>query len=402
MNAPVDSSNHLNSVVAIRRGPVTWYSYLALGFFTYLQNIQGNILPFLKTELELSYRAVSLHASAYAAGLIVVGIIGEWVIRRCGRGPALRLGALGMSAGAVLLCLAPTAWASIGACALMGVMGGLIAAVVPAVLAQTHGEGERDVSFSEATAVTYAFAILGPLVMGLSVSLALGWRGVVLLGAVFGMLILAAFRRTPLPDSAEAEGSGSARARLPAAYWAYWALMANVVALEFCVLIWAPEFLERVAGLSSATAAASAAAFSLAMLVGRIGTGRLLRRTPAPHIFIAALAITLVGFLAYWGMGQPVAIVAGLFVLGLGVAPLYPLALGFAVGAARARRDAASARVLVAEGLAILFIPALLGGLADEVGLRTAHLMLPALTLTALLCLATAAALQRRPASFAG
>ena len=94
--------------------------------------------------------------------------------------------------------------------------------------------------------------------------------------------------------------------------------------------------------------------------------------------------------------GRSLAAVAGLFVLGLGVAPLYPLSLGFAVGAAGARGDAASARVMLAVGLAILLTPALLGGLADEVGLRLAHLMLPGLVAAALLCLAIARALQRR------
>jgi predicted MFS family arabinose efflux permease len=399
MNVPIDNRNQLAKAAGIRRGRVTWYSYLALGFFTYLQNIQGNILPFLKTELDLSYRVVSLHASAYAAGLMVVGLLGDWIIRRSGRHRALLVGVLGMSAAAVLLCLAPTAWASIGCCALMGIMGGLIAAVVPAVLAEVHGEGGRDVSFAEATAVTYAFAVLGPLVMGLSVAMLLDWRGVVLLGAVFGMLVLVAFRRTTLPEPTE--GSGSTRARLPAAYWAYWALLAIAVAIEFCVLIWAPEFLERVAGLSRGTAAASAAAFSLAMLIGRIGTGGLVRWVAAPHIFVIALAVTLLGFLVYWATGHPLAVVAGLFILGLGVAPLYPLSLGFALGAAGAQSDAASARVLLAEGLAILLIPAVLGGLADEVGLRLAHLMLPGLAVMALLCLALARALQRRAFAYA-
>jgi fucose permease len=183
---------------------------------------------------------------------------------------------------------------------------------------------------------------------------------------------------------------------LPAAYWAYWALLATVIALEFCVLIWAPEFLERIAGLSRATAAGSAAAFSLAMLIGRVGIGVVLRWVAAPHIFVTALATTLLGFAVYWGADQPLVVVVGLFVLGLGIAPLFPLALGFALGAAGTQRDTASARVLLGEGLAILLIPTLLGGLADEVGLRLAHLMLPGLVVTALLCLAVAGVLQRR------
>ena len=380
--------------VAMRRGPVTWYCYLSLGFFTYLLNIQGNILPFLKDELGLSYRAVSLHSSAIALGLIAVGLGGDRIIRRYGRRRALRLGAAGISAGAVLLCMAPAAWASIGSCALMGALGGLIPAVVPAVLAETHGPGGRDVAYAEANAITYAFGILGPLTTALLVALAVGWRGAVVLGAAFGAAILTGFRNTRVPDPAGAARLG--QASLPAPYWAYWALIGAVVALEFCVLIWAPAFLERVAGLPRATAAGSAAAFSLAMLLGRAGTSRLVRLVATPHLFLGALLLAVLGFLVYWGAARPLATIAGLFVLGLGVAPLFPLALGFAVGAAGAQGDTASARVMLAVGLAILLTPAFLGGLADAFGLRLAHLMLPGLVAVALLCLAIARLLQRR------
>lgn len=396
MDVSATSTDRPIRVAGMRRGAVTWYCYLALGFFTYLLNIQGNILPFLKTELDLSYRLVSLHSSAIAAGLIAVGLFGDRVIRRLGRRRALGVGTAGISAGAVLLCLAPASWASIGSCALMGVLGGLIPAIVPAVLGETHGEGERDVAFAEATAICYAFGILGPLTTGLFVAYSLGWRGVVLLGAAFGILILARFRGTALPDPPPAAASG--RAGLPAAYWAYWALIAAVVAIEFCVLIWAPEFLERMAGLPPAWAAGSAAAFSLAMLVGRVGASRIVRLVAPSRLFLAALLVTVLGFLVYWGLGQPLAVIFGLFVLGLGVAPLYPLALGFAIGAAGADSGTASARVMLAVGLAILLTPALLGGLADQFGLRLAHLIVLALVAAALVCLATARALQRRAA----
>ena len=396
MDVPAASNDRPTLMAGMSRGPVTWYCYLALGFFTYLLNIQGNILPFLKTELDLSYRVVSLHSSAIAAGLIAVGLFGDRVIRHLGRRRALGLGTAGISAGAVLLCLAPAPWASIGSCALMGVLGGLIPAIVPAVLGDTHGEGERDVAYAEATAICYAFGILGPLTTGLFVAYSLGWRGVVLLGAAFGILILARFRRTTLPDPPQAAAVGGAG--LPAAYWAYWALIAAVVAIEFCVLIWAPEFLERVAGLPRAWAAGSAAAFSLAMLLGRVAASRIVRLVPPSRLFLAALLVTVLGFLVYWGIGQPLAVIAGLFVLGLGVAPLYPLALGFAIGAAGADSGTASARVMLAVGLAILLTPALLGGLADELGLRLAHLIVPALVAAAVACLAAARALQHRAA----
>ena len=73
----------------ILRGPVTWYCYLLFGSFNYLLNIQGNVIPFLKSELDLSFRAVSLHSSAIAVGMIAVGLFGDGLRRRLGRGKAL-------------------------------------------------------------------------------------------------------------------------------------------------------------------------------------------------------------------------------------------------------------------------------------------------------------------------
>jgi fucose permease len=87
-------------------------------------------------------------------------------------------------------------------------------------------------------------------------------------------------------------------------------------------------------------------------------------------------------------LGTPAAIngLVGLFVLGLGVALLYPLTLGLAMGAAGTRADTASARAALAGALGILVTPALLGGVADKVGLRLAHLIVPGLVLVALFC----------------
>jgi MFS transporter, DHA1 family, inner membrane transport protein len=377
----------------MRRDQVTWYSYLMLGFFTYLLNIQGNILPFLQAELGLSYRAVSLHFSAIAVGMITVGLFGNQIIRHLGRRRALWLAAGGVLTGAVLLCLAPAAWMSIGSCVLIGVPGALIPAMVFAILAEVQGD-HREVAYAEASALSYAFAIMGPLAMSLCLSLSLGWRSAVLLGAVMGGAIVLTYRRLPIADPTDLPSTE--RVSLPATYWAYWCMLTAAVALEYSVLFWAPAFLERAVGLTSAEAAASGAAFSVAMLVGRIAGSALVRRMPARRLFLVALTTALIGFAVYWGVDQPVAAVVGLFILGLGVAPLYPLTIGFAIDAAGEQSAAASARFMLAVGVAILSMPALLGGLADEVGLRPAHLILPGLVGVALLCLIVAMVLGRR------
>jgi MFS family permease len=184
-------------------------------------------------------RAVSLHFSAIAVGMIAVGLFGHRIIRRLGRRRALWFAAGGASAGAVLLCLAPAAWASIGSCALIGAPGGLIPATVFALLAEAQGE-HRDEAFSEGTAVSYVFAILGPLAMSLCLSLSLGWRSAVLLGVVIGGAVVLLLRNVPIADPADLPATE--RASLPAAYWAYWCMLGAVVALEFSVLFWAPRF----------------------------------------------------------------------------------------------------------------------------------------------------------------
>jgi fucose permease len=381
----------------MRRDAATWYAYLLQGFFTYLLNIQGNILPFLKQELDLSYRAVSLHSSAIAAGMIVVGLLGDRLVARFGRRRVLGLGGAGATAGAALLCFAPVAWATIASCALIGAFGALIPAIVPALLATLHGP-RRDVVLTEASAVSYAFAIMAPLAMGLSLALFAGWRPAVLLGALMGFLILAGFRRAVIVDSARRIGP---RASLPATYWAYWCLLAMVVAIEFCILLWAPAFLGQVTGLPAAHASSAAALFALAMLVGRtVGSG-VVRHVAPRRLLPLALAVTTLGFAAYWGASQPPLALTGLFVLGLGVALLYPLTLSFAIGVAGEHGDAASARFMLAIGLAIVSMPILLGALADEVGLHRAHLMLPALVALALLCFLVAQALERRKVALA-
>ena len=377
----------------IKRGPVTWYCYMMIGFFMYLLAIQGNIIPFLRSELHLSYGAVILHSSAFAAPGFVTGMFGDWLIRRYGRRRVLWLGALGMLAGAALLCVASAAWFSIGSCALMGASGGLIWIVVTAVLSELHGD-RRNVALAEASASAYAFGTVAPLVTSLCLSLSLSWRYAVLVGVVFGGIILLWLGRTPIPDSAVISTPG--RASLPAPYWIYWCALTMAIAIEFCILLWAPEFLQQVVGLPATSAAAAAAVFGLAMLTGRAAGGSLLRVIAAQRLFPLALLVTSLGFLIYWGLPRPPVAIVGLFVLGLGVALLYPLTLALAMGAAGTRADTASARAALAGTLGILVTPALLGGLADKVGLSLAHLIVPGLVVVALICFVTAQALQRR------
>jgi fucose permease len=162
------------------------------------------------------------------------------------------------------------------------------------------------------------------------------------------------------------------------------------------VLLWAPAYLERVAGFQPATAATVAAGFFVGVLAGRIALRGLVRTLTPQTILFSAFATGVVGFGLYWGVGAPWAAIAGMVLLGLCVAPLYPVAMALGIGAANGANDAASARLTLAFGIALLVAPATLGAFADVVGLSLAHLTLPALIAATLVSFLAAGMLERR------
>ncbi len=267
-------------------GSVSWYACLLLGTFTYLVSMQGNILPFLRADLGLGYGLVSLHTSAVAGGMLVVGLIGDRIGRRFGRANTLRLGVLGAGAAAILLCFAPAAWASIASCALLGLFGALVPSTAYALLTDLNPDG-RERAFAKANAVSYAFAIAVPILAGVLVALGWNWRLIPLAGVAAGVAILAAHARMVVPDG-HSRDANEAAARLPICFWLYWLTLGFAVAVEFSVLLWAPAFLEKAVGMPAAHAAIGAAAFFAAMLSGRIAGIWLLRVASPKLLFFAA------------------------------------------------------------------------------------------------------------------
>jgi len=378
------------------RGSLTVQLYLLFGFFQFLINIQGNVLPFLQDELGFNYQVAGLHPSGFALGAGFIGLFGDLIVNRFGRWPVLFAGVVGTCVAGICLCLAGSAYQSIGSVVLLGVASSSIVAIVYSVLADVHGP-TKNIAFNEINAVCYAFAIAAPLLTGLAVSLGLGWRSAILLDVAFGLVLLARLIRLDVPDARKpvrAAGGG----RLPLAYWIFLAALGFGVALEFCALVWAPTYFERVIGLEEASAASAAVTFPVAMFLGRLAGSRLIRRFPASRILPGAFALQLAGFVLYFTAGEAIQALAGLFVLGLGVSALYPLLFGFAMEAAGSLTDRGSARSLLSASVAILTMPAALGVLADSVGLHTAHLIIPVLTIATAGVYAAARAVQRRAA----
>src|SRR5688572_24484134 len=144
------------------RDRFTWLAYLSLAFYGYFLNVLGPITPFLKEELQLSYTVSSFHFTAFAVGILLIGLGGHLLIQHLGRQRSLWLGLFGMSLSTLLLLAGTDPLITIGASFLMGWIGSLILAIVPAALSDQHSE-LRTIALSEANVIASVFSTGAPL-----------------------------------------------------------------------------------------------------------------------------------------------------------------------------------------------------------------------------------------------
>jgi fucose permease len=375
-----DTVMHARSIV---RDKATWAAYGLLTVYTFFLALLGPLLPHLRAELGLGYAAGALHTSAFAAGVIVSGLLGEAVIERFGRRRAAQYALVGIGTGLLLVALAPSAAVSIGGAAMMGLIGTLILVVVPAVLAERHGEA-RGLAFTEANILSYLGALAAPLAVWCVVSVAT-WRTIFLPAGAVLLITARAVWAVPFPAGRAAAAVD--RGRLPKAFWAFWTLITASVATEFCLVVWSPSYLESVIGLPRDKAAIAVMAFPVGIIAGRVVGAFALSRLRDEQVVLPSLGIAFCGFLLFWSAARAEAAVAGLLVTALGVANLFPVSLALAVGRAGSATNTATARSSLATGVALIAAPLMLGRFADQVGIRGAFALVP------LLLMAGAAAL---------
>jgi fucose permease len=355
------------------RDRFTWLAYLLLAFYGYFLNVLGPITPFLKSELGLSYTVSSLHFTAFAVGILAIGLGGHSSIQRLGRWRSLWVGAVGMSLSAVLLVVGQTPVITIGASFLMGLVGSLILAIVPAALSEQHGE-RRAVALSEANVIASLASIAAPLLVGWFAHSIGGWRLALGLVALTPIALYVSLGK----DLSSATASTPAdllpiKQPLPGLFWIYWVAIVLAVSIEFCMISWSVDYLENVLRLLKADAAQAVSLFFAGMILGRLAGSRLVQRFSTPRLVTTSILVASLGFLLFWKPGSVLMGLGGLFLTGLGVASLYPLLLSLAIGASNNNPIQASARATLASGAAILTLPLVLGRLADAVGIGPAY-----------------------------
>ncbi len=355
------------------RNRFTWLAYLLLAFYGYFLNILGPITPFLKDELKLSYTVSSLHFTAFAIGMLLVGFFGHSIIERIGRRRSLWVAAFGISLGASILLAGQTAVLTIGASFCMGLIGSLILIIIPSGLSDQHGE-MRAVALSEANVISSLIATAAPLMVGWCANLPGGWRLALGTAAIAPLLMRLGFGNSAPPEPVTPTAdSDSTRSSLPSIFWVYWLAIVLAVSVEFCMISWSADYLEKSLSMSRVSAAQSVSLFLSAMIFGRMAVSRLVQRFAAYRVVNASVVVAGIGFALFWLTNVALLGQIGLFLTGLGVAGQYPLLLSLAIGVTKNNSTQATARTTLASGTAILALPLLLGRLADVMGIQQAY-----------------------------
>lgn len=182
-------------------------------------------------------------------------------------------------------------------------------------------------------------ATIGPMVMTAALGIGAGWQGgylwiasVQLILAVLFFATLPLWKRNENLSEAHAEAengpAGPLTARSSAA-WISTVVYALYAAVEFSTGLWANTVLIDSRGLDPSTAGLWIAAYYGSIMGGRMAMGFLVHRWGNRRSVTLGLTLSLAGALLFFlpgipAMGIPELALAGLVLLGLGFAPVYP------------------------------------------------------------------------------
>jgi MFS family permease len=360
-----------------RRDAPTRLSYGAIAAYAFWLYAFGPALALLRAELHLSYALVGVYSALWAGGAGVAGVIFAPLARRLRRSVLLWCSAAATTAGAGLFAATHTVGGTMLGAALLGSAGTIMLTCGQAILSDRHG-ALRDRGLTEANIGAAGCAVLAPLLLGALQDTPAGWRAVMAPPVLLLACLYARYWHVPLPEAPTGPGT-EGTARLSRSCWLLAAMVAVGIAVEFCVVYFGAELLTST-GLRTTAAATAMSGFYFGILAGRASGGWLIRRPGRTvPVLWASLVVTIAGFVLFWLAGQPAPAIAGLFVCGVGVANLYPLSLALALAAAPGNGDRANGAIQLLGGVFVVASPYLLGSLADQLGLRAAFTVEPAL-----------------------
>ena len=373
--------------------------YLAFISLGLPDSVLGVAWPGMRASLGQDLASAGLITLVLTVGSALSSFVGGRVLARWGTGPVVT--ASGLLTGLALLGFALSP--SFGLLLLLAVPLGLGAGAVDARLNQFVAAHYSARHMNWLHGCWGVGATLGPLIMASALTSATGWRqGYLWIGGVQLGLVLLFVLVLPLWQRHQAQSVASAAVspttpKGPAPTLALWlapALYLAYAAVEISIGLWAGSLLVDGRGLDAKTAALWVSCFFGAIMLCRFATGLLTLRLGNRQLVRLGIAVASVGAALFASNALPAPLsLAGLVLLGLGCAPIYPCLMH---ETARRFEPVTAAKVISRQvGFAYVgaaIVPAALGYLATAAGLGA---IMPAVLAALLLLLLMSEALNR-------
>ncbi|GLE50953.1 hypothetical protein ATCCBAA256_05380 [Mycobacterium montefiorense] len=238
-------------------------------------------------------------------------------------------------------------------------------------------------------------ALLGASTGAAAVTAGVGLSPLLTVVGIVVLVVAGPFTRYLVAEQADA-GDSRARSRRRSGLTATVGVLAAVSFASFlaegAASDWSATYSRNVVGASPGAAALSYAAYTLLMVVTRLGATRLQARFSARRLLPVLALFAAITMSVTLVVANPVVSVIGFACLGAGVALLVPTAFSAAYSAG----NAGSAIAIVAAGgwLGYLLGPPLIGHLADRIGLPGALVTIPVMVSVAAIAIRCTSAFE--------
>jgi MFS family permease len=337
-------------------------------------------IPAVQERLDLGEGLLGLALLGMAAGSLVSMPLAGGLVSRLGSRPVVGATGLGFFLALPLLAWSPSLALLVPALAFAGASGGSLDVSMNAhAVAVEKGQGRPIMSsFHAAFSLGgLAGAAVGGAVAAWGVGVAPHLAGVSALS--LAAFALAYLRMLPA-DEDRGESGGPAFARPTRA-------LAGLGVISFCVLLgegamadWSAVYLKGTLGTGPGFAAAGFAAFSAAMVAGRLLGDRVTARFGPVVLVRAGAAISAAGLGISLAVAHPAAALVGFACAGLGFSIIFPSALSAAGRTQDSATGPAIAAVATAGYFGFLVGPPSIGFVAEGVGLGGALFIVVALS----------------------
>jgi predicted MFS family arabinose efflux permease len=334
-------------------------------------------IPQVKAELGLSDAALGTALFGAPLGSVAATVFSHWALPRWGSQRLIPVMVVGYALAGVTVGLATSELWLFASLALWGTFqGGLdVAMNTQAGTVERLAQSPIMARFHGMWSVG---ALLGALIGAACVTAGIGLESqLTVLGAVVLVIVLVLTRRLIPDDTADAASDENGGKR----NWMN-KTVAILAAVTFASFVcegtaadWSANYVHNVVGAAPGVSALSYAAYTLAMVVIRLGGMHLHSRVSARRLLPTLALIAVVGMSVTLAAANPVVSVFGFACVGAGVALLVPTAFSAAYSAGS---GGSSIAFVAATGwVGYLLGPPLIGHLAQWVGLSAALITIP-------------------------